>query len=82
MREDPAGTLRKLREFGYGEVEAAGFGKLSAKQFRQLLDDAGLACPSAHLQFDIDNLGPTFDDAHALGDVCRQWVTARPRGRL
>ena len=67
MREDPAGTLRKLRDIGFGEVEAAGFGKLSARQFRQLLDDAGLACPSAHLQFDINNLDRTFEDAHALG---------------
>jgi len=67
MQEDPAGTLKKLREIGFGEVESAGFGKLSANQFRQLLDDAGLACPSAHLQFDINNLGSTFEDAHALG---------------
>jgi sugar phosphate isomerase/epimerase len=67
MQEDPAGTLKKIREIGFGEVETAGFGKLSAKQFRGLLDDAGLACPSAHLQFDMDNLGPTFEDAHALG---------------
>jgi sugar phosphate isomerase/epimerase len=67
MREDPAGTLKKLREIGFGEVESAGFGKLSAKEFRRRLDDAGLACPSAHLQFDVDNLGPTFEDAHALG---------------
>jgi sugar phosphate isomerase/epimerase len=67
MREDPAGTLKKLREIGFGEVESAGFGKLSAKEFRRRLDDAGLACPSAHLQFDVDNLGPTFENAHALG---------------
>ncbi len=67
MREDPAGTLKKLGEIGFREVESAGFGKLSAKQFRQLLDDAGLTCPSAHLQFDTNNLGPTFEDAHALG---------------
>jgi len=67
MREDPEGTLKTLREIGYGEVESAGFGKRSARQFRQLLDASGLACPSAHLQFDIDNLGPTFEDAHALG---------------
>jgi sugar phosphate isomerase/epimerase len=67
MQENPAGTLKKLREIGFGEVETAGFGKLSAKEFRKLLDDAGVACPSAHLQFDIDNLGPTFEDAHALG---------------
>jgi sugar phosphate isomerase/epimerase len=67
MQTDPAGTLKKLREIGFSEVETAGFGKLSAKQFRELLDDAGLACPSAHLQFDINNLGATFEDAHALG---------------
>jgi sugar phosphate isomerase/epimerase len=67
MQQDPAGTLRKLREIGYGEVESAGFGSLSAKQFRQLLDDAGLACPSAHLTFDIDNLSAAFENAHALG---------------
>ena len=67
MQEDPAGTLRELREIGYGEVESAGFGSLSAKQFRQLLDDAGLTCPSAHLTFDIDNLSAAFENAHALG---------------
>jgi sugar phosphate isomerase/epimerase len=67
MHEDPAGTLKKLREIGFGEVESAGFDKLPVKQFRLLLDDAGLVCPSAHLQFDIDNLGSTFGDAHTLG---------------
>jgi sugar phosphate isomerase/epimerase len=67
MQEDPAGTLKKLKEIGFGEVETAGFGKLSSKEFRRLLDDAGLACPSAHLQFDSNNLGPAFEDAHALG---------------
>ncbi|HEY0800219.1 MAG TPA: sugar phosphate isomerase/epimerase, partial [Steroidobacteraceae bacterium] len=73
MQENPAGTLKQLREIGFGEVETAGFGKRSAKEFRKLLDDAGLACPSAHLQFDVDNLGPTFEDAHALGV---QYVTS------
>jgi sugar phosphate isomerase/epimerase len=67
MQEDPAGTLKKIREIGFGEVETAGFGKLSAKQFRGLLDDAGLACPSAHLPFDMGNLGSSFEAAHALG---------------
>jgi sugar phosphate isomerase/epimerase len=67
MESDPAGTLKKLREIGFGEVESAGFGKLSAKQFRRLLDDAGLACPSAHLSFDLNKLETAFDDAHALG---------------
>jgi sugar phosphate isomerase/epimerase len=67
MRADPAGALKRLRQIGFAEVESAGFGSLSAKQFRGLLDDAGLVCPSAHLQFDPGNLGPAFEDAHALG---------------
>jgi sugar phosphate isomerase/epimerase len=67
MAADTAGTLKELRTIGYGEVETAGFGKLSAKQFRTLLDENGLACPSAHLNFDPDNLGAAFEDAHALG---------------
>jgi sugar phosphate isomerase/epimerase len=67
MQSDPAGSLKRLHEIGYREVESAGFGKLSAKQFRGLLDDAGVTCPSAHLQFDVANLGPAFEDAHTLG---------------
>jgi sugar phosphate isomerase/epimerase len=67
MLDDPAATLNKLKAIGFGEVETAGFGKFSAAQFRQMLDDTGLACPSAHLAFDVDNLGAAFDDAHALG---------------
>jgi sugar phosphate isomerase/epimerase len=67
MRADPTGSLKRLRQIGFVEVESAGFGSLSAKQFRGLLDSAGVSCPSAHLQFDTDNLGPAFEDAHALG---------------
>jgi sugar phosphate isomerase/epimerase len=67
MRVDPAGSLQRLRKIGFLEVESAGFGALSAKQFRGLLDDAGLSCPSAHVQFDVDNLDRAFADAHALG---------------
>jgi sugar phosphate isomerase/epimerase len=67
LQENPAGTLKAVKEIGFGEVETAGFGKLTAKEFRRLLDDNGLACPSAHLAFDLENLGPTFESAHALG---------------
>jgi sugar phosphate isomerase/epimerase len=67
LRADPAGALKRLKQIGFAEVESAGFGKLSAKQFRGLLDEAGLTCPSAHLQFDPANPGPAFEDAHALG---------------
>jgi sugar phosphate isomerase/epimerase len=67
MRADPAGSLKRLRQIGFLEVESAGFGSSSAQQFRGLLDDAGVSCPSAHLQFDMANLGRAFEDAHALG---------------
>src|SRR5271167_2439693 len=67
LQSDPAGTLQKLRRIGYRNVESAGFGGLSAKEFRRLLDDAGLACPSAHLDFMNGNIEINFADAHALG---------------
>lgn len=67
LQADPATTLRTLRQIGFGEVETAGFGKLSAQQFRALLDEAGLGCPSAHLQFDTGDHGVLFEQAHALG---------------
>jgi sugar phosphate isomerase/epimerase len=40
---------------------------LSAQQFRGLLDEAGVSCPSSHLQFDLAHLDLAFADAHALG---------------
>src|SRR5271169_3783901 len=48
LNSDPAGTLNKLQQIGYRNVETAGFGGLSAADFRKLLDAAGLVCPSAH----------------------------------
>lgn len=65
--EDTPGTLKKLHDIGYREVETAGFGKYSAKEFRSMLDDAGLVCPSAHLPLMKDDLAPLFAQAHELG---------------
>ena len=67
LQKDPEGTLKTLRAIGYGEVETAGFADLGARQFHELLEEAGLGAPSAHLGFDPANLGQAFDDAHALG---------------
>jgi sugar phosphate isomerase/epimerase len=67
LQAQPAARLRAIREIGFGEVETAGFGALTAQQFRRLLDDADLKCPSAHLQLDSGNLGVAFGQAHALG---------------
>ena len=67
LQANPSRTLHAIREIGFGEVETAGFAGLSAQRFRQLLDDAGLKCTSAHLQFDPANLATALDQAHALG---------------
>jgi sugar phosphate isomerase/epimerase len=67
LQSHPAATLKAIRAIGYGVVETAGFAGLDARQFRALLDEAGLAAPSAHLGFEPDKLGAAFDDAHALG---------------
>ncbi|MGO9934543.1 MAG: sugar phosphate isomerase/epimerase family protein [Steroidobacteraceae bacterium] len=67
MQSDPGATLQKLRQIGYRNVESAGFVGLSAKDFRRLLDDAGLACPSAHLDFMSGNVEANLADARALG---------------
>lgn len=67
IEADTPGTLKQLHNIGYREVETAGFGKYSAKEFGQLIKDAGLSCPSAHLQLNGPEYGQVFDDAHALG---------------
>jgi sugar phosphate isomerase/epimerase len=67
LTKDLAGTLKKLAEIGYSEVETAGFGKLSAAQFRDLLRDSGLRAPSAHLGFGTEDTGKLLDDAKTLG---------------
>jgi sugar phosphate isomerase/epimerase len=67
LQADPARTLQTIRHIGFTEVETAGFPGLSAAQFHKLLEDTGLKCPSAHLQFDAGNPGPAFEQAHALG---------------
>jgi sugar phosphate isomerase/epimerase len=67
LQQDLPGTLHRLRAIGFGEVESFSFGGLTAANFRHMLDDAGLACPSAHLHFDADRLDAVFADAHALG---------------
>jgi sugar phosphate isomerase/epimerase len=68
MKEDLRGTLQKIAEIGYREVETAGFGGVSAAEFRKLLDDVGLKCASCHLPLaDGDDPRMHFDNAGAVG---------------
>ena len=53
MKKDPLGTLKKVAEMGYKNVEHANYvnGKFygyEPKEFRKILDDLGLSMPSGH----------------------------------
>jgi sugar phosphate isomerase/epimerase len=67
LQKDPAGTLKRLAQIGYTEVELADLGKLSSAQFRDLLKDAALRAPSAHLMFGMADTNKLLDDAKTLG---------------
>lgn len=67
LTKDPAGTLKKIKAIGYEEVEVSGFAKLTPKVMRVLIDDAGLKCPAAHLQFGFDETGKVLEQANDLG---------------
>jgi sugar phosphate isomerase/epimerase len=67
LPKDTPGTLKQLHEIGFREVETGDFGKYSAKEFRQLLDNAGLKAPSAHLRLSGPEPGPVFEEANILG---------------
>ena len=48
LPKDFDGTLHKLHEIGYVEVEAAGYYDRTAPEFRKAMDQAGLRCVSTH----------------------------------
>jgi sugar phosphate isomerase/epimerase len=67
LRADAPGTLKALAAIGFRTVETAGLGKYSPKDFRKLLDDAGLVCASCHLDFKDGDNGSQFEIARILG---------------
>ncbi|SPE38526.1 Xylose isomerase domain-containing protein TIM barrel [Candidatus Sulfopaludibacter sp. SbA6] len=46
--KDPEGTLAKVAEIGYKEIEPTSYANLDPKQFRAVLDRYGLSAPSTH----------------------------------
>lgn len=79
---DLGGTLQRLAQIGYKEVELAGYYNHTAAEFRDLLKAQGLTSPSGHIAIDLiqNNPAKTFDDAHTVG---HQWITvpSLPRGK-
>ena len=69
LPKDFDGTLHKLSEAGYKEVEAAGYFNKPAAEFRRSLDQAGLRCVSTHHSLtDLRQKGDQLTDyGHTLG---------------
>jgi len=69
--KDFPGTLKKMADLGYQSMEmcsppgyeSSGFGplmKLKAKEMKQIINDAGLLCPSSH--YGMDELRKSLDE--------------------
>ena len=64
--KDYVGTLERVAQIGYKEVEpAGGYGNMSPKQFRALLDRLGLRMPSTHSGVTV---GPDAEVEKQLAD--------------
>jgi sugar phosphate isomerase/epimerase len=69
FKTDVPGTLKRVRELGFTNVELAGYYGMTAKQFRAELDKAGLRAVSMHVGYDEarDRLDQVIEDARVLG---------------
>ena len=86
MRQDFDGTLARLADFGFREVEFAGYFGRTPAQVRDVLRRLNLAAPSTHIGFDQlgDAWDRVLDDAAAIGHryVTVPWLPTEPRGSV
>ena len=66
--QDFAGTLKKVAELGFDGVEFAGYGGLTAKEVKALLDDLGLRAAASHVPLEQleNNLDQVIEDQKIL----------------
>lgn len=69
MAKDVAATLAAVAEAGYVEVETAGTGNLTARQFTVALKNAGLSAPAAHVPLNLmaDSPDSVLEAAQTIG---------------
>ena len=74
MQKDVAGTIAKVAQIGYKEVEFAGYFGKTPNEIRELVKKNGLTAPSSHVPYpDSDDAWKkTVDDAKTAG---HQYVT-------
>jgi len=78
MKNDFEGTIAKVAEVGYKEVEFAGYFGRTADQVRAVLEKNGLKAPSTHVQYDeLDDKFPSvidFSKAIGLEYIICPWI--------
>jgi sugar phosphate isomerase/epimerase len=83
MKPDLPGTLARVAQIGYKEVEFAGYFDHSAKEISDILKKNGLTAPSCHVPYDTvqNKWQQQVDDAHVIGHkfiVC-PWIEPKQR---
>ncbi len=83
MKKDFEGTIAKVAQIGYKEVEFAGYFGKSPQQVRKILDGNKLTSPSEHVPYEtIEKKWPeTLETAHTIGltfIVC-PWIDVTQR---
>ncbi len=83
MPKDFAGTIAKVAQTGYKEVEFAGYFDHTPKEVREIVDKNGLTAPSTHLGYDLieNKLPGMIEVAHVIGHkyiVC-PWIDEKQR---
>jgi sugar phosphate isomerase/epimerase len=85
MKADFEGTLARIAEIGYKEVEFAGYFDHTPDQVRAILDRHGLSAPSTHVSFENDNQWKAaLDTAKAIGHeyIVMPWIPEERRKTL
>src|ERR1700732_775703 len=67
MKSDFDGTIAKVAQIGYKEVEFAGYFGRTPQQVRAVLDKNHLSAPSTHVQYDeLDDKIPSVIEASKI----------------
>jgi len=85
MKANFEGTLARVAEIGYKEVEFAGYFDHSPADVRAILDRHGLSAPSTHIMLaDLDAWKASLDTAKAVGHeyIVVPWIPQEKRMTL
>lgn len=78
MKEDFDGTIAKVAQVGYKEVEFAGYFGHTAQQVKDILAKNGLTAPSTHVQYDeLDEKFPSvieFSKTVGMDYIICPWI--------